>query len=695
MTDCLRTLDIAEHPQLRRLGSAAELSQRARQGCPICQSIAKSVQESGIIYDEIECRFEPGTFQFTAQPTLLQFDLFECGSYACDFDYGEGKSAQQRSALAPMGHLRPDMALSIGESRAPDPFSDASAPFKLGSDTGPRRVRTASEAKHRWQRLNKDVPATTNDPATLRSIKKWVSVCTGQHSSCRRFQAPQLPTRVIDVGIEGEEPFLCEPRGQRAPYVTLSHRWGNPQPLRTLLGNLESHKKKIALSALPKTFADAITLLRYLQVQYLWIDSLCIIQDSQHDWAIEAGKMASIYSKALFTISASANQSSEDGLFHPVSAPFHGTCRSPKLPGLPSQLVGVRPSLPSFNEEFITSSLSSRGWIYQERALSRAILHFGSHQVFWECKDSIMSQTVPLARPEDTTAMRQLNDYLNALRTEARRHDSIQQEQHASPPELDKMYRKEDKHAGLVRLRHSNTWIKVVEDYSALQLTKPTDRYAAILGIVSDIRDVCGSSFLAGIWLEQLHVELAWAPKSSFDWKSQFAVSASRFPSWSWMSVDYEIQYRWFDTPLRDFRPDVWLATSRRCIQPENIVYDGNYTSRFALHLRGIIIQPTDIKPHGLEKSVLMHIRGQDSTVQLGGYFDPAFSTTRQSYLLRLCHNSSNTAVYLLLERVGEVTNGAKQTDLGTFRRVGIGSTTLEKITTVFEKGNKGTLILV
>lgn len=60
----------------------------------------------------------------------------------------------------------------------------------------------------------------------------------------------------------------------------------------------------IFLSDLPPLFQDAIIITRQLGLRYLWIDSLCIIQDSLRDWETEAAKMASIYQNSYVTISA-------------------------------------------------------------------------------------------------------------------------------------------------------------------------------------------------------------------------------------------------------------------------------------------------------------------------------------------------------------------------------------------------------
>ena len=41
---------------------------------------------------------------------------------------------------------------------------------------------------------------------------------------------------------------------------------------------------------------------RALDIRYLWIDSLCIVQDDPADWEAEAARMKDFYAEILFTI---------------------------------------------------------------------------------------------------------------------------------------------------------------------------------------------------------------------------------------------------------------------------------------------------------------------------------------------------------------------------------------------------------
>lgn len=104
-------------------------------------------------------------------------------------------------------------------------------------------------------------------------------------------------------------------KGEKESYICLSHCWGDFQPIRTTTTNIEDHKKSIPWQFLPQTFQDAIDLTRFLSIRYLWIDSLCIIQDDRDDWAKESAAMASVYGNSYLTISATAAANCSKGLY--------------------------------------------------------------------------------------------------------------------------------------------------------------------------------------------------------------------------------------------------------------------------------------------------------------------------------------------------------------------------------------------
>ncbi|KAG6992333.1 Pre-mRNA-splicing factor rse1 [Fusarium oxysporum f. sp. conglutinans] len=132
-------------------------------------------------------------------------------------------------------------------------------------------------------------------PETWDMIRGWVGDCINDHEDCKVVSEDRpFPTRVVAVGGEDTEPHLFIPSSDdRGRYIALN------------------------FARFPKTFQDAIIVCRKLNIKYLWIESLCIIQDDEHDWAVESPKMCDVYQNAYLTIAAAAAHNSSEGLFHP------------------------------------------------------------------------------------------------------------------------------------------------------------------------------------------------------------------------------------------------------------------------------------------------------------------------------------------------------------------------------------------
>jgi hypothetical protein len=138
------------------------------------------------------------------------------------------------------------------------------------------------------QDINHEITSSTGSPECINLARRWLSHCQANHTLCRDLNSAQnpLPNRVIDVGKTGDTSVrLHVPSApQYEPYLTLSHCWGNADIVKLNTRNEAVLQAGIPLQRLPKTFRDAISFTRALRLRYLWIDSLCILQDSPHDW---------------------------------------------------------------------------------------------------------------------------------------------------------------------------------------------------------------------------------------------------------------------------------------------------------------------------------------------------------------------------------------------------------------------------
>jgi hypothetical protein len=177
--------------------------------------------------------------------------------------------------------------------------------------------------------------------------------------------------------------------GDDTRYVALSHRWGSDIPLQTVNGNISSLKHSISFDALPKTFKDAVTITRELQVPYLWIDSLCIIQDNPEDWAREAKLMEDVFSSAYCTIAASCAQGTDDGFLKPrrgrQSVEMRTEANSPFY---------ICELIDNFRLDVEQGGLNKRGWVLQERVLSRRTIYIAENQAYWECGKGVRCETL-------------------------------------------------------------------------------------------------------------------------------------------------------------------------------------------------------------------------------------------------------------------------------------------------------------
>jgi hypothetical protein len=158
----------------------------------------------------------------------------------------------------------------------------------------------------------------TSFQSSLRQAQEWLQSCRGTHNMCNRSTSPALPRRVIDV-----RPFsskdsirLLETQNQRGNYLCLSHCWGQTAvPLMTTSKTISKWKDEIPWKLIPKTFQDAIAFVRLLGERYIWIDSLCIIQDDSEDWLTESAKMADVYHGSYLTLAATKSKDSHGGCF--------------------------------------------------------------------------------------------------------------------------------------------------------------------------------------------------------------------------------------------------------------------------------------------------------------------------------------------------------------------------------------------
>lgn len=239
-----------------------------------------------------------------------------------------------------------------------------------------------------------DVPSD----ALFDVVRAWMDNCHKRHQVCAptpENDPPLLPNRFVDVTQDGLDPRLIVSEGQRGHYAALSHCWGGLQLPQTTVATLAQHQNCIPMDQLPKSFKDAITIARKLRIPFLWIDSLCIVQDSEQDWHHESALMSSIYRNSMLTISATGAVDGSRGCFIPeVHSEIVQLPQTFSDTGGKAYVTGSRICTygPPWADKVASGPLFQRAWTLQERCLSRRILHCCTGQWVWECCEKIDAQ---------------------------------------------------------------------------------------------------------------------------------------------------------------------------------------------------------------------------------------------------------------------------------------------------------------
>lgn len=353
-----------------------------------------------------------------------------------------------------------------------------------------------------------------------------------------------------------------------AAYMTLSHCWGDPKhkPLTLTLDTLAPFKKGIPWNTLPKTFADAIVFTRNMGIRYIWIDSLCIIQDCTDDWESQSGVMCEVYSGSYLNLAATGAADSRGGLFAERDERSVQPLRIAQLPppgqASPSNSVVRYYDVVDIREwyrEVEDAPLCRRGWIIQERALARRSLHFGKRQLHWECTSMQASESVPFGYPYGNMAFKSFDPLLPHSTSSG---------------------------AALVK-----TWQSLVQTYTQAGLTKETDKLVAISGLAKAFAAQSDIQYFAGLWNYGLEGQLLW----SGGWPPTKRPTVFCAPSWSWASTTTDV---WFAAGNLDAYLITILGVRASILPPA-----GTFTAfgSIPLTIRGALIPGSLSKVNGMQ----------------------------------------------------------------------------------------------
>lgn len=269
--------------------------------------------------------------------------------------------------------------------------------------------------------------------------------------------------------------------------MTLSHCWGNSKCLKLTTGNYNKLLNGIPLASLPKLYQDAVYAVRQLNIRYLWIDSLCIIQEGDNfkDWEHEVTKMSEVYSNSFCNISAAA---APDGTYSMFNFRDPGKVLPETIDFTDGISQESRPYLITdtyfWKSDVTNAYINRRAWVLQERLLSLRNLHFGESQLAWECREMDASETYPAGLP-----------YF--IKTENPRMKST----------FDFTKKNGMFDTDLV---FNRPWGEIVTAYTRCNLTFPSDKLVAISAIARRMRSTTQDQYIAGLWRRNLENQLLW-----------------------------------------------------------------------------------------------------------------------------------------------------------------------------------------
>jgi hypothetical protein len=244
----------------------------------------------------------------------------------------------------------------------------------------------------------------TASPRSRQLLKNWVSVCLNEHTACNEYQSTSGPQRLllIDSPSYGFAHLVECDKEHTLPYLALSHCWGSSKHspvLKTTKENLSFHKSGIRCTSMSKTFQDATEICRELDHQYVWIDSLCIVQDSAEEWQTELARMQAIYEGAVLVLSAMSARDGRGGCWVSKERNFNFALGTSYIDLTFSRIKCQENKHTSFiwpeaeTDLDFEYPLATRKWALQERLLSRRIVHITAQDLVWECRGCMIQCT--------------------------------------------------------------------------------------------------------------------------------------------------------------------------------------------------------------------------------------------------------------------------------------------------------------
>ncbi|KAI0828071.1 HET-domain-containing protein [Hypoxylon sp. FL0890] len=375
--------------------------------------------------------------------------------------------------------------------------------------------------------------------------------CLRTHTKCPPAEpaATLLPDRVIDCSHPEKPKLVLTGGNQHGPYVALSYVWGGPQPMTTTENVNEFVNEGLEMSQFPLTIRDAVTVTHSIGQRYLWIDALCILQDSREDKNVQLGSMCRIYRDAYITINAACASSTREGFLR-----HH---RPKKVPDarIPYRCLDGAVGSVYIASQFDTDSgdasrsywdelepVAWRAWCLQERLLPPRTLIYASDTLKFACQTETVNIGGALCEP--STGRRLPNSIYRSRGSSKGTHVSVSSGEEEAE-----------------RVAYRQAWLAIIFMYTIRDLSVSSDKLPALGGVAEQFQIVTGDQYLAGLWRKTLLLDLIW----ECGYAPQPRPESYRAPSWSWASTDGLISAPYHEKEVASAGPHLRQAEILDC----------------------------------------------------------------------------------------------------------------------------------
>lgn len=396
-------------------------------------------------------------------------------------------------------------------------------------------------------------------------IRRWQTLCELRHHNCGKSNDTDvlLPPRVLLILDRGSQTLvqLKDSEGQCDYYVALSYVWGGYGQFSLTSESEQSLRAGVEPTVFAKTIREAIELTHALGFHYLWVDALCIKQDSPSDWDAQSTLMSQIYGNAELTLMAARSSGVQNGFLRPTT-PCAVYCGAAEFRGTPKPVFLTHSKV---DPPLISDLLDLRAWTLQEEYLSRRKVKFTSRQMEWHCQSE---------------------------KFEEQEREPFH---HHSPPQST---------LPNFRVNHKYQWMEIVKNYAARQITFQSDRLPALSGLARLYAAQTRCKYLAGLWSGPDLVELLlWFRTTDGSERSGITVLQSPYiaPTWSWLAVDGPVDFKsWFglETSHKHIAMDLNCSVTLKTMDPFGQITDG-HLDLSAPAIRTTIAAIMDVKVHG------------------------------------------------------------------------------------------------